>query len=409
MKNKHSKISIIVVITMLLVGCSSAKTLSPLPTPSISRHPLPMNNMFNTGHPSSIPQFDPANLDPFVLDFRMADLRDLDFTNNPQAIEFADFDSKTTWPDTTKLPPDVSPQAMMEQAKDPGLNIRKLHAEGITGKGIGIAIIDQTLLVDHQEYVNQLQFYYESNETAHHLTSMHGPAVASIAVGKTIGVAPEADLYYIARDNCGVSLDIENYDFSCLAKDVLKVVEINQSLPQDRKIRVLSMSIGWSPQNPGYDEINAAVEKAKESGIFVVSSSLTQTDGLSFSGLGRKLMADPNDPNSYLPGNFWSIYYYTGSLDLQNKLLVPMDARTTASPTGPSDYVYYGTGGWSWSIPYIAGMYALVCQINPDITPDVFWAAALKTGDTIKVEHDGKTFSLGVILNPEKLIAEFKR
>ena len=26
---------------------------------------------------------------------------------------------------------------------------------------------------------------------------MHGPAVSSIAVGKTVGVAPEADLYYI--------------------------------------------------------------------------------------------------------------------------------------------------------------------------------------------------------------------
>ena len=30
---------------------------------------------------------------------------------------------------------------------------------------------------------------------------MHGPAVASIAVGKTVGVAPEADLYYISSVN----------------------------------------------------------------------------------------------------------------------------------------------------------------------------------------------------------------
>lgn len=409
MKNKHSVFWVVISICVFLTGCSSPKALSTLPAPSISRHPLPMNNMYNNAHPSSIPQFDPTNLDNFILDFRLADLRDLDFSKDPQAIEFSDFDSKTLWPDATKLPPDVSPQAIMEQAKDPGLNIRKIHSEGITGKGIGIAIIDQTLLVDHQEYVDQLQYYYESDETAHHITSMHGPAVASIAVGKTIGVAPEADLYYIARDNCGVSLDIKTYDFSCLAKDVLKIVEINQTLPENRKIRVLSMSIGWSPQNPGYDEINAAVEKAKEAGIFVVSSSLAQTDGLAFSGLGRTFMANPNDPNSYLPGNFWAKYYYTGSLALKDTLLVPMDARATASPTGTSDYVYYGSGGWSWSIPYIAGVYALACQIKPDITPDVFWAAALKTGDTIKVEHEGKTYSLGVILNPEKLIAEFKQ
>lgn len=409
MKNKHSVFWVVISICVFLTGCSSPKTLSTLPAPSISRHPLPMSNMFNDTHPTSIPAYAPSVYEPFSLDFRMADLSALDFTKEPQAIELSDFDSKTIWPDETKLPTGVSPLAIMEQAKDPGLNIRKLHTEGITGKGVGIAIIDQTLLVDHQEYFNQLQYYYESDETAHHITSMHGPAVASIAVGKTIGVAPDADLYYIARDNCGVSLDIETYDFSCLAKDVLKIVEINQTLPEDRKIRVLSMSIGWSPQNPGYDEINAAVEKAKEAGIFVVSSSLAQTDGLSFSGLGRSFLADPNDPNSYLPGNFWAKYYYSGSLDLQNKLLVPMDARTTASPTGPTDYVYYGTGGWSWSIPYIAGVYALVCQIKPDITPDIFWAVALKTGDTIEVEHNGKAYSLGVILNPEKLITEFKQ
>lgn len=29
---------------------------------------------------------------------------------------------------------------------------------------------------------------------------MHGSAVVSIAVGKNVGVAPEADLYYIAAD-----------------------------------------------------------------------------------------------------------------------------------------------------------------------------------------------------------------
>ena len=49
----------------------------------------------------------------------------------------------------------------MEIGKNPGLNIRKLHKEGLTGKGIGIAIIDQNLLVDHSEYKDQLRMYEE--------------------------------------------------------------------------------------------------------------------------------------------------------------------------------------------------------------------------------------------------------
>ena len=45
----------------------------------------------------------------------------------------------------------------IEIGKNPGLGIRSLHALGITGRGVGIAIIDQTLLVEHQEYAEQLQ------------------------------------------------------------------------------------------------------------------------------------------------------------------------------------------------------------------------------------------------------------
>jgi hypothetical protein len=57
-----------------------------------------------------------------------------------------------------------------------------------------------------------------------------------------------------------------------------------------------------------------------------------------------------------------------------------MDSRTTASPTGKEDYVFYRQGGWSWAIPYLAGMYTLAVQVKPDITPEEFWDTALNTG-----------------------------
>jgi hypothetical protein len=86
-----------------------------------------------------------------------------------------------------------------------------------------------------------------------------------------------------------------------------------------------------------------------------------------------------------------------------------MDSRTTASPTGNSEYVFYREGGWSWSIPYIAGMYALAAQVNPKLTPELFWAQAMKTGRTIDLEHDGKTFHLGPILDPPALIDNLQK
>ena len=64
-----------------------------------------------------------------------------------------------------------------------------------------------------------------------------------------------------------------------------------------------------------------------------------------------------------------------------DQLLVPMDHRTVAAPGGDNEYAHYASGGWSWCTPYIAGAYALACQVNSTLTPDQFWAAALKTGE----------------------------
>jgi hypothetical protein len=86
-----------------------------------------------------------------------------------------------------------------------------------------------------------------------------------------------------------------------------------------------------------------------------------------------------------------------------------MDSRTTASPTGTEDYTFYRQAGWSWSIPYLAGMYALSVQVKPEITPEEFWETALSTGKTIKIQHSGQYYALGIILDPQSLIAAMKK
>lgn len=75
-----------------------------------------------------------------------------------------------------------------------------------------------------------------------------------------------------------------------------------------------------------------------------------------------------------------------GEEELEDRLLVPMDSRAVASPTSKEEYVFYRQGGWSWSIPYVAGMYAL------------------ETGRAIKVNHEGQVIPFGPILDPAALI-----
>ena len=74
-----------------------------------------------------------------------------------------------------------------------------------------------------------------------------------------------------------------------------------------------------------------------------------------------------------------------------------MDHRTIASPTGKNEYVHYANGGGSWAVPWLAGMFVLSRQVNPNITPEHFWEVAGKTGIfDEKLKHN--------IIQPEKLI-----
>lgn len=385
-------------------------SLSNLPDnfPVIERKPGVAN--WGRGKMYSVPTYDPQSEQIWQMDLRAYDLSDLDLRNSLDDLLYADFDAQTIWPPKEKMPRNFDWQKIMELGKNPGLGVRGLHDAGITGCGVGIAIIDQPLLVEHQEYINQLRIYEESDDLSSDWTeaSMHGPAVASIAVGKTLGVAPEADLYYIATSMCNTTGTYEGNDYSCLAQNVHRILEINELLPQERKIRVISISVGWGPDSKGYDEITAATDEAKDVGMLVICSSVEEVHGFKFHALGREPLADPDKVESYEPGMWWAQQFYDEE-QFSDRLLVPMDSRTTASPSGEDEYVFYREGGWSWSIPYIAGAYALAAQVKPTITPDEFWQLALKTGRTIEIKHGGKVFEFGPILDPIALVVELQK
>ena len=415
--SKFQRMLVLFVVMMLIASCTAPTSNQPtspvtaqpdlptlsataqidlpaMPEVSIARHPG-TDNYSALNVYTKLPTFDPTSTDPWQVDLRSSDLTTFDLSKSKDNLLYASFDSKTQWPLADKMPADFDWKQIMGIGKDPGLGIRNLHDQGNTGKGVGIAIIDQVLLTDHIEFKGRIRLYEEADDIIGGRSSMHGPAVASIAVGKTVGVAPEADLYFIATQEFG--------NPSYIANLIRRVIEINEMLPAERKIRVLSIASGWMPDEKGYEEIVSAMKEATVAGIFVISSSLSEIYGLNFQGLGREPFTDPNQFQSYEPGLWWQERFYQQGLPA-NTLLVPMDSRTTASPTGTKDYVFYRQGGWSWSIPYIAGMYALAAQVKPNITPEEFWETALQTGKTIQIGHNGKEYEFGVILDPQALI-----
>jgi hypothetical protein len=394
-------------LALALVSCSltaGAPTNTPPATivsSTIDRHPAPPACPLKAL--SVLPAYNLTLNDPYQVDLSSADLSRLDLRQSADDLQYADFDSRTRWPSDAMMPAGFDWKQIMDLGTNPGLGILTVHAHGITGRGVNIAIVDQPLLVEHQEYASRLRLYEEINVDPHVPAQMHGPAVASIAVGETVGVAPEANLYYIATWAFDPATRSTNKrDFRFYAQAVRRILEINRQLPEGQRIRVVSTSVGWGPDEAGYDEITAAVEAAKAEGIFVTFSSLEQTYGFKMQGLGRDPLADPDRFESYEPGLFWAKQLPSGGIT--DRLLIPMDSRTVASPCGVDEYAFFRPGGWSWITPYIAGVYALSVQVDPSITPERFWSLAMATGRTIELERDGKPVPFGPIVDPVALI-----
>jgi beta-glucanase (GH16 family) len=378
--------------------------------PKIDRQPAANKGPSVSSKATSIPKFNRKSpRTSFQVDLRGKDLSGLNLSGSLNDLLYATFDNHTVWPPADKMPKEYDRQRILDLGKNPGLGVRGLHARGITGRGVGLAIIDQPLLVEHREYKDRLRLYEEINVKPDMAASMHGAAVASIAVGQTIGVAPGADLYYIGSwtgDFGG--LGGFTFNFRYYAEALRRVLEINRQLPADHKIRVVAMQVGWSKNQKNYEEITAACNEAKVAGLFLVSSSLEEVHGFKFHGIGRAPLADPDKFESYEPGLFWAYEFRPDDAVhmkwFVDRLLVPMDSRTLAGFMGADDYFFCRQGGWSWSIPYIAGTYALACQADPTMTSERFWKLALKTGRTILLKHGGKDVPFGPIIDPVALI-----
>jgi hypothetical protein len=285
------------------------------------------------------------------------DLSMFDLSDKKDVLVTLWLDQKTKWPERNKLPAGFSPSEMFKNAMNPGLGVRKLHARGITGKGVSVGIIDQPLYQDHPEFVGKIAAYRDVD--CELKSSMHGPAVASLLIGTHCGTAPGARLYYVAHPLIP--------DASYYARGLDWLVEQNRTLPPGQKIRIVSVSAApsglGSPFKNGvmWDE---ACQRAEAAGILV----LDLTNERRFIDDCRLDANDPEDVAKCITGSRGG----SGQRVPPNWILVPIAPRTTAQEyeEGQFSYQYCGKGGLSWAIPYAAGVLAMGCQIRPDLAAE---------------------------------------
>jgi len=337
----------------------------------------------NTGSGTSYQTVRPISSVKEFDDIRFRDLSKLDLSGRRGLIHTLTFNNKTVWPPDDKLPAGRKPQMILRDAMNPGLGVRQIHQQGITGKGVNVAIIDQPLFTDHPEFKGKIIEYFDTGCGSE--SSMHGPAVASLLVGTNCGTAPGARLYYAAAPSwLG--------DSAYYAKALEWVIEKNAGLADRDKIRAVSVSAAPSGRGSPFDKNNHLWEQAREKALDEGILVLDCTTDYGFIGF---CWYDPNDPEDLArcsPGFPGREQPYRRS----EKVLTPCSVRTTAEQNEKDkfSYQYTGRGGLSWGIPYATGVLALGWQVNPDMSSaearELLIESAYSTADGQKIINPGR-------------------
>lgn len=350
-------------------------------------------------HICSIPDFEKSIKEMGDFDFTLlsVDVSDIDLSNMGDAVKILNYDNNVVFPPLSRLPKNFDSKEILESGKNPGLGIRMLHKQGITGKGIIVAIIDEALDILHQEIKDALIHYENIGYPENTPAKMHATAVSSILCGKYVGVAPDAKLVFFAANmgkgefgekpyvvnNCDVYLS--NY-----AKALRKILFMNMMLPENKKISAVSISSGILSRDNVCKDL---IDKLIDTGVMVLTCDAGNFYGAKarFARVHRLINSDPDLPESYVydrnRGKFDSMY-----------ILAPAGGRTLAGFCGHDNYVYSGVGGLSWSTPYLVGVYALAKQVMPNLKAQHFFYVVRQTG------FSNTKFGNDIVIQPQKII-----
>lgn len=308
-----------------------------------------------------------------------ASLSDLDLREQSTVLRHLTFDTRTIWPPRDRLPNDFDPVQILEQGKNPGLGVRALHAQGIDGRGVRIAIIDLPLFLYQREYADRLAIY-EDQWLGIGSPQMHGAPVASIAVGRTCGVAPRASLAFF-------SAPMGPADNACFCFALDRIMELNRNAKPAERIRVVSISNGMFSQLPHYQQWQQELQEVTRQGILVITCD---PESLRYGTLSLLPGRDPDDFQGYRRGRY----------SAPHPLLLVPAARTVAGHEGADIYTYWPQGGMSWCAPYLAGLAALAYQTRPDVQPQEVTRLLVETATPT---------SIGPIVNPKGFIDAVSR
>lgn len=355
-------------LALTLTACTAAETAVPAATAPPTAAPSP------TASPTAAPQATPLPYDDlsYVPEFGFQQKQ----TYQPDEYNRLYLDTYSFNDRTVLVGAEDETAALLEAGRDPGLGVRSLQARGITGQGVKIAIIDQSLLTDHPEISGAIAAYCETGiDSGLNEGTLHGPAVASILAGQTVGVAPGVQVYYMATPGAA--------DSRPHADALRHILEINETLPEGEKIRAVSVSAAPGDRDlfENADLWRDALAEAEAAGLLVLTAQGAAAGSarltLSTSTFDLTRRDSPAACKTGLPND-------SGMLAARKSpfcLGLPCAYRTVAEEYVPGQcgYRYDAVGGLSWGIPYCVGVMALGWQVAPALTNEEMLQTLLDT------------------------------
>ncbi len=270
------------------------------------------------------------------------------------------------------------------------INAKEVYKNGLTGKGIGIAILDTGAFI-HREIAENISYFKDFIHYRNRCydDNSHGSHISGIIAADSFGVAPKAsliELKVLDGSGRGNSWDI----IRCLNWIIENHTQYN--------IRILNFSIGFTP-GAGIDEQKAIldlVEKIWDCGVVVVAAA--GNDGpdeftITVPGISRKIITvGSSDPKSF------------GSRGPNRCCIVKPEVLAPGyqirSISNHEDEYEYKTGT-SMSTPMVSGAIALVLEKNPLLRPEEI---KLMLYNSCKRNRENENYSWGT-LNVDALAA----
>lgn len=286
------------------------------------------------------------------------------------------------------------------------VHAKKVYQRGLSGRGIGIAVID-TGVAEHQDLLNRTVVFqdYVNGKNTPYDDNGHGTHVAGILCGngsgcdrRIMGMAPGAHLACLKVLDHQGNGDIE---------DVIEALCWLRENYRKYRIRLLNFSVGYLPGGNKKDQqmLLDTIDELWDEGIMVITAAGNNGPGkntVTVPGISRKVVTvGCSDDGSLGKNGFYTGYSGkgpTGCCIVKPEILAPGTNIKSLSHKGNS---YVEKSGTSMAAPVVCGAMALAMEWDPELTPSLLKLQLYESVDRPKEEYARKVWG---ILNVDKLI-----